>query len=193
MPLDLTLEKALEKLAGRLQARESIGPVLLGGSCGLLLQGVRLNQPPQDIDLYVDSIEVPAVFKALQPYATDNPRYSETAMYSSLLSHFRILGMSVELVGGFQVRTEQGEYEVKVSRLSEACTSATIGSSSLNLMPLAHELVFNLLRARPDRYEAIAEKMREDPAQHMAVLTAILKCNKLGEPLTRKMMNLLKI
>jgi hypothetical protein len=58
-------------------------------------------------------------------------------------------------------------------------------------MPLAHELVFNVLRNRADRYEAIAQAMRYDPASHLPALEGILSCNRFSEAVTGRINRLL--
>ncbi|MNJ48251.1 hypothetical protein D3C77_434410 [compost metagenome] len=44
-------------------------------------------------------------------------------------------------------------------------------------MPLAHELLFNVLRERPDRYTAVAQVIRSSPDHHMPLLQALLAGN----------------
>lgn len=47
-------------------------------------------------------------------------------------------------------------------------------------MPLSHELVFNVLRARPDRYEATAAAILLNPNEHLPLLSKILTRNRLN-------------
>lgn len=189
--LEARLQQSLEDLAVRLQTPFNARILLLGGSCGLLLQGVRLAETPNDIDLYAEASDVTELFDQLRPFATKQPVLSETERYRSVLSRFNILGMKVELVGGFEVATTEGQYTVNISRLKDNCSTVPIGGTRVGLMPLAHELVFNLLRERSDRYEAIAEKMREEPLLHRPALSTIIKNNSLSEGLIRQVNELL--
>ncbi|WP_010273879.1 hypothetical protein [Paenibacillus senegalensis] len=191
MVLEAKLEQILETLAARLQTPFTAGTALLGGSCGLLLQGVRLAEPPKDIDLYADTPDITAIYEQLLPFACEPPALSETDRYRSVLSRFLISGMNVELVGGFQVSTALGQYNVSISKLKEACSTADVGGIRVGLMPLAHELVFNLLRQRPDRYYSIAEKIREEPQLHRPALFTIIKDNSLSEKVIRQVNQLL--
>ena len=54
-----------------------------------------------------------------------------------------------------------------------------IQGATVRLMPLSHELVFNVLRDRPDRYVAIAEAMLRDMDHHMPLLKQLLRRNQL--------------
>ena len=96
--------------------------------------------------------------------AMDTPNYSETPIYASTLSHYRIDGHAVEVVGDFKVKALRSLYQVEVEYLWENYTySATIEDQEVPLMPLAHEFLFNVLRNRPDRYEPILKTMQAHP------------------------------
>ena len=90
---------------------------LVGGSCGALLQGVELHAAPRDLDVYVDAVHAETIHRALRAYSIDEQAYSETGMYGSLLSHYMIEGVQVELVGSLKVRLDEAEYEVRVQSL----------------------------------------------------------------------------
>ena len=166
---------------------------LVGGSCGALLQGVALDTVPRDLDVYVDADNAGTVHRALSSHAVDEQTYSETGMYRSLLSHYRIEGVQVELVGSLTVRIREAEYEVRVdSLLARHAAVGTIRGVPIRFMPLAHELVFNVLRDRPDRYEPIAKAMRAQPAVHEPMLEELLRDNRIGAAYADRLRELLR-
>jgi hypothetical protein len=168
---------------------------LVGGSCGLLMQGVSLLKPPRDLDIYVDASVAPAIYEALKSYATDQLQYSKTDIYVSFLSHFRLLDVPIEIVGGFEVKAEQSAYKVDVSEIMlEFQVLQLIGDGiMIGLMPLAHELIFNLLRNRPDRYEAIASQMRTNPKYYLPALNKLLLHNTFSIHILTKINTLLNL
>lgn len=165
---------------------------LVGGSCGLLLQGVTIAQPPRDLDIYVDTDAAAAVYEGLQSYATDQPLPSQTGIYFSILSHYQITNVSIEVVAGFEVITQRSHYKVEVKDfLAEFGVSYELSGKSFGLMPLAHELVFNILRQRSDRYRAIAEKMRLNPDEHLTTINKIMERNTFSADFVNKLKGLL--
>ncbi|MEX2460977.1 MAG: hypothetical protein WD469_06695 [Paenibacillaceae bacterium] len=165
---------------------------LVGGSCGLLLQGVAIAVPPRDLDLYVDAESAIVVHEALQVYATDQLLQSQTGIYKSLLSHYQIANVSIEVVGGFEVHAQNSHYKVEVNDFLEAFgVSYEIKDRQIGLMPLAHELVFNMLRQRPDRYRAIVEKMRMNPGESFIPLNKILERNTFSTEFVNRLNELL--
>lgn len=175
MPPELRL--ALRKAAAAL---DPVRPAwLLGGSCGLLLQGVELGRTPRDIDIYSDSVHVPLLHGRLQSWAAGEPVLDREGIYESMLSRYELNGYSLELVGGFKVSAGQSRYNVEVDRLLALHAPACVlENRTLRLMPLAHELVFNVLRDRPDRYVPVAEVIRRDEAHHIGLLERILERNE---------------
>jgi hypothetical protein len=181
---------------GILQAFELIQPLLkdknvdwlVGGSTGLLLQGVPITQPPRDLDIYVDASSASVIYDVLKKYATDELIKSQTGIYVSMLSHFQIADVQIELVGGFEVKVELSHYCVEISELLfEYRVSYETKGHCIGLMPLAHELVFNLLRQRPDRYRAIAEKMRTNPSHYLIPLNKIMDRNTFAPDFINRM------
>ncbi|MBD0380602.1 hypothetical protein [Paenibacillus sedimenti] len=162
---------------------------LIGGSCGLLLHNVEIQRIPRDLDLYVDQCDVASLHEALQTYSMDTPAHSETPIYSSILSHYDILGNAVEVVGDFRVAAQHSLYQVEAVYLWERHSRIVhvTDSCSVKIMPLAHELLFNLLRDRPDRYEPIARVIRKQPAQHMPALQDLLARNSWGHDFRKKL------
>ncbi|MFD0586892.1 hypothetical protein ACFQZE_02665 [Paenibacillus sp. GCM10027627] len=160
---------------------------VLGGSSGLMLRGLALDIPPRDIDLYCDDQEAEAIHRSLSGYATDEPVISETDIYRSRLSHYSIGGVSVELVGGFQVAASGCFYKVEVKKVlipygEQMAIQACDGQDGLRMrvVPLAHELWFNALRGREDRVELVAGAMAHDPASHAEALAAIEQGNEFS-------------
>ena len=165
---------------------------LIGGSCGLLMHNVDIGRSPRDLDIYIDLKDVHIVHTLLQPYAIDSPELSETPIYASMLSHYRIDGHAIEVVGDFKVKALESLYQVEVEYLGENYyCSATVEEQEVPLMPLAHEFLFNILRNRPDRYEPILRTMQAKPDKHMPALTDLMKRNHWGHEFHEKMKELL--
>ncbi|NOU99222.1 hypothetical protein [Paenibacillus planticolens] len=161
---------------------------LIGGSCGLLMQNVDIGRSPRDLDIYVDLSDVAGIHTSLQDYSVDTPVLSQTVMYASILSHYQIHGDMVEVVGDFKVQALDSAYQVEVGFLWEHHSHlADIGKQEVKVMPLAHELIFNLLRDRPDRYEAIYRTMLASPERHMQTLHVLLQRNRWGLDFQRKL------
>ncbi|WP_211147011.1 nucleotidyltransferase domain-containing protein [Paenibacillus dokdonensis] len=165
---------------------------LIGGSCGLLLQNVHLDAMPRDIDVYTDQVHMAELHHLLQDRSVDEPALSETVRYHSILSHYELEDYTMELVGGFRVRAQGSLYEVHVDKLllSQAKVIELEGIF-VPLMPLSHELVFNMLRNRADRYEAIAKIMRTDLQAHIPLLRQILHSSSFTEKHIRQIVSLL--
>lgn len=154
-------------------------PWRIGGSCGLLLHGVPIRTTPRDLDIYVDAQHSAELHRALLPFAVDEPSGSETALYRSILSHYRIGDVAMELVAGFEVRADGACYRIRIAgEWSRFALRTAVGGVSVEVMPLAHELLFNMLRSRPDRYEPIAEAMRSALPKHLPALRALLSTNR---------------
>jgi hypothetical protein len=182
--------QALEQIHAHLQDKHITW--LAGGSCGLLLQKVAITHPPRDLDIYVDTEDANLVYKALRSYATDQVKLSQTGIYRSVLSHFQIGNVLIEVVGGFEVHVEHSHYEVEISGFLDGYgASYDIKGRQIGLMPLAHELVFNVLRQRPDRYLAIAEKMRKNPSYYLTPLNKIVERNTFSPAFLNKIKELL--
>lgn len=186
-----SIRRALKQLHELLQSVDD--KWLVGGSCGLLLQGIQLTAEPRDLDIYADAEHVEQIASLLKPYATDEPVYSETPIYRSTLSHYCIAGVQIELVGGFQVIQAGTSYLVSLKNIMKQHQSiAVVSDARLGIMPLAHELVFNLLRNRADRYELIAAKMRLDLPHYLPALKQIIEGNVISEQHLRQLSELLK-
>ncbi|UJF36198.1 nucleotidyltransferase family protein [Paenibacillus hexagrammi] len=167
---------------------------VLGGSCGLLLHDVKLDRSPRDIDIYVDENAVGTVYEAMRTYATDHPEYSETPIYASILSHYQLMDCTIEAVGAFRVHALESSYQVEAGYLWDQYSFHTeVGNRKLRVMPLAHELLFNLLRCRADRYERIAEVMRQAPETHYPALKALLARNNWSAPVLKHIEELLQL
>lgn len=171
---------ALTELASVLKDEEV--RFVIGGSTGLALRGAELGRPPRDLDIYVDEEDVGLAHRLLRAYALDEPESSVTDRYRSMLSHYRIAGAMVELVGGFQVTACDSVYLTEVREmLHPACDLIDLGGIGLPVVPLGHELIFNLLRERQDRAEAAGKLIAADPARHIPKLRLLLERNRLAE------------
>lgn len=167
---------------------------LIGGSCGMVLHGLSLDREPRDLDLYADSAAAGAMSGLLRNYATDKLEWSETERYRSVLSHYAIKGLSVELVGDFRVTTSEAEYRVEIEGFLDAYAVQTrVGGAAVSLMPLGHEFVFNVMRERPDRYLPIGEAIRRMPEIHLPALAAIVRRNAFSPDFAERLSGLLKL
>lgn len=174
------LKQSLTDIAGWLDQGSGSTRWLLGGSCGLLLQGIPLDEAPRDIDLYVDGDAVQTLHGQLKTHTVvlDGPEPNETRMYRSVLSHYQAGDYKVELVGDFEVRARESYYRVHIDKnLYDHAQRIALDSHTVFLMPLAHELIFNLLRDRRDRYERIAKQMAAEPEHHAALVEQIIAAN----------------
>jgi hypothetical protein len=172
-------------LAQRLNSAGSLW--VIGGSSGLAMRGADLGRPPRDLDIYADEEDVPLLHARLADLALDEPERDETGRYRSILSHYDAGGTVVELVGAFQVRSGDSEYRTEVRRLLHPLgESFKAGEMEVRLVPLGHELIFNVMRERPDRCRIIGEMIRSDPGRHLPALKRIVSCNKLSAETVRQ-------
>ncbi|GIP52094.1 hypothetical protein [Paenibacillus vini] len=170
------VNQAIQKLSQ--VCKDAEGSWLLGGSCALWLQGVPLSAAPRDIDIYADTQHAGTLHSLLEAFALDEPELDESGLYKSRLSHYKLGNLTLELVGGFQVKTEGALYRTEVTDiLAPAAGTVSLESEVVMLMPLAHEFIFNVLRARPDRYLPIAGEIRKNPKQHLPLLFLLLERN----------------
>jgi hypothetical protein len=181
-PMSRPLGRALEAIAG------AVAPTgakwLVGGSTGLLLRGIELPAPPRDLDIYADDEAAQAIHAALRPFAVDEQQLSVSPIYRSLLSHYDIEGVQVELVGGFVVASGAERYAVEVEDVLEPMrTTIEVGAQTVGVVPLAHEFWFNVLRARRDRTELIGRRIREELALHLDALDLIVSRNRFSAAL----------
>lgn len=169
------------------------GAWLIGGSCGLLLQGVKLNRAPRDLDIYADENGIAELYAILQPFAVDRPHNSDTGMYRSCLSHYTIHGVQAELVGSLKVETEGTRYLTELADvLVPNHAEAELQGETFPLMPLAHELLFNVLRKRADRYETIALTMRQHLSRHMPLIRLLLSRYPIHPRIVEQIQSLLQ-
>jgi len=175
--LPAPLAAALRTAADRWSSVPS--PWLVGGSCGLSYHGVPTAAPPRDLDIYVDAEGAGAFHRALADYAIDEQQYNETERYRSVLSHYVIGGVTLELVAGFEVRESGALYRVDIGgAMRTYALRAEACGTPVDVMPLAHELTFNLMRQRPDRYEEIAAAMRRALPVHLPAMLRIVADNR---------------
>lgn len=152
---------------------------LLGGSCSLLLQGVELTDPPNDIDVYADFEIAKQLHKEISSYSVDEQRLDRSGTYTSLLSHYQIGEASLELSGGFEICTSDSLYRTDIAFLIPYAQKYNIPGMhhSIYMTPLSHELMFNILRERSDRYDLIAKKMNENIEVHTPLLKDLIRRN----------------
>lgn len=146
---------------------------VVGGSAGLALRGARLASAPRDLDIYADAAAAAALHERLAGWASDGPAWDETGRYRSLLSHYRYGGVTIELVGDFEVQVPDSRYRTEVDAFLYAHGddwAPHVGARPIRLMPLGHELIFNLLRERRDRALEAARLIRSEPEAHMPAL-----------------------
>ena len=188
MCAEVTIVQSLAEIARLAEAADAAWVV--GGSAGLLLRGLELRRPPRDLDLYADEQDAVRLHDALSMYAVDTPQRSRTSLYDSVLSHYRIGSMQVELVGGFCISQEAGVYRTETRELLlPAAPLREVEGRTIALVPLVHELLFNALRERPDRTELIAAAIMAAPdqAEHAQLLNKIAQRNRLSPALMRQM------
>jgi hypothetical protein len=178
---------ALAALADRLAGCGSLWVV--GGSTGLALRGAKLDRPPRDLDIYADEHEVMNIHQRLGDYASDRPELSQTERYRSVLSHYSVHGTVVELVGGFIMTTAGNRYRTEVgSLLHTAGDSFVVKGRDVRVVPLAHELLFNVLREREDRASLIGGLIRQQPDRHLPMLQSLLERNGITTDTLKRVM-----
>ncbi|WEK55680.1 MAG: hypothetical protein P0Y55_06445 [Candidatus Cohnella colombiensis] len=172
-------EFALRRLAELLAGSEA--QWVVGGSTGLVLRGAKLEQAPRDLDVYADQNVINDIHERLKHDAVDGPEWSVTDRYRSILSHYRIEDTVVELVGDFNVNAHDSSYDTRVEQwLFPNRDSANVHGYSIPLIPLAHELIFNLLRDRMDRAQVVGELMKQQPDRHLPLLYELLDRNEIA-------------
>lgn len=131
---------------------------VIGGSTGLALRGIGIGRAPRDLDIYADLDSAVLLHKRLERYSVDSQHWSETERFQSLLSHYVIEGAPVEVVGGFIVRAHGCRYALEVDDwLLGHSLEVQCNGRKLYVVPLSHELLFNVLRDRIDRADIIVQ------------------------------------
>jgi hypothetical protein len=142
---------------------------LLGGSSALAMRGIALAAPPRDIDVYADVSDVHRIVDVMREYVVAPAHDSATALYASTRAFLRIEGVDVDIVGHLTVTTPTSQYTVRVR---DVLVHDAELWHDIPLMPLAHEYVFNVLRARQDRLDALEPHMRAP--RHRAVVQRLI-------------------
>jgi hypothetical protein len=180
---------ALARVATMLLGCEA--PWVVGGSTGLVLRGAKLERAPRDIDIYVDKDSVSRVHEQLSEYVLDHPEDNETERYRSTLSHYRIENTIVELVGDFRVQALQSSYTTEVDKLLYPYSDRIeVDGFPIPIVPLGHELIFNLLRERMDRVLLTAQLLTKDYSKHISFLQILLQRNSISPDVTATVMGL---
>ncbi|MFC5650826.1 hypothetical protein ACFPYJ_17255 [Paenibacillus solisilvae] len=176
------INRALVMIAQAAEASDAVW--LVGGSTGLMLRGLQLNKRPNDLDLYADEEDALKLHELLLPFSVDAQQVSVTGIYRSVLSHYSIEGISVELVGGFEIKSGAGRYGVEVREvLAPYKDMIEMGGYEIGIVPLAHEMWFNLLRGRDDRVHLIAEELSKQSELHRDAFIHIEARNELNAEL----------
>lgn len=180
---------ALARLAETLQSCNARW--VLGGSTGLALRGAKLDRAPRDIDIYADTDSVYLIHDKLRQYGIDGPENSKTERYQSILSHYRMGETIVELVGEFRVNALQSSYVTEVSEyLYPNSDRLEFQGFTIPLIPLGHELIFNLLRERMDRASLVGELMTVESSKHQPMLHTLLQRNQLNAAVEKEALKL---
>lgn len=167
---------------------------LLGGSCGLLLHGAQLAAPPHDIDIYCDLKDTWQLHQLLLRYAVSPPEEDFSGSCYSLRALYFMGEAKVELVGGFRMGSGEWQYSVDVGMMQQYAPVRNYeGVGLVRLMPVAHELIFNLLRGRDGRCQAITRLIKQDLATHLPLLYQLIQENHLEDHLQAKLEELLEI
>ncbi|WP_080838654.1 nucleotidyltransferase domain-containing protein [Cohnella massiliensis] len=173
------LELAAERLAEL--TRDCGVRWIVGGSAALAMRGAELGRPPRDLDIYADAQDIPVLHRRLSEAALDRPTEDRTGRYRSVLSHYDLMGTTVELVGAFRVGSRNSVYNTEVAAILYPMSDRVrLAAGELALAPLGHELLFNLLRERYDRVETVAGLIRANPEAHLAGLRRLLERNRLA-------------
>lgn len=188
--LSLPMKQAVRILVDKLEDQSE--PWLIGGSTGLILQGVDIQTAPRDLDVYCDLSMTDTIYTCFKDKAIGPPVFSRTERYRSRLLHLELSGVVVEWVGAFEVANEGSLYKVRIAEdLLSIAPTIVMDDRSVRLMPLAHEYIFNWLREREDRYMAIAAQMRRNLCAHQQALQRIMAANQLSQEHCKKLMEIL--
>lgn len=176
---------ALKRLAELLDGCDARWVV--GGSTGLALRGAELERAPRDLDIYADRDAVYAIHERLAAYALDGPDDNETERYRSVLSHYKLEDTIVELVGDFRIAARGSVYQTEVEH-SLYPFGETVNADGMTamLIPLGHELIFNLLRDRMDRAKVAGRLIAMDAKRQLPLLRALIERNRLGDDVARE-------
>lgn len=187
---DEVLDRSLKLLINMWNTNDYLW--LLGGSSSLMLQGVELSKPPNDIDIYAELRVAKLLHRLARDKQIDEQVLDRSGTYTSLLSHYRIEDIAVELSGGFEICTEGSFYRTEVELLSSYAVPYSVqGAAMVKLTPLSHELLFNVLRQREDRYIPIAAKMSKSLEQHMPLIQELIGRNVWSDHDVRRVEELL--
>ncbi|WP_458630741.1 hypothetical protein [Paenibacillus sp. CMAA1364] len=146
------------------------------------MQGVVIPCSPRDIDLFADADSVVILHEALSQWGVDEQILNTSGLYTSTLSHYSINKAQIELVGNFMIASNSFQYKVEVEdMLRRGAPEIELEGVRLSLTPLSHELIFNVLRQRADRYEAIATTMRDELRNHIPLLEQLISKNNLSD------------
>lgn len=180
---------ALRRLAELLEGCDARWVV--GGSTGLALRGAKLDREPRDLDIYADREAIRAIHERLAIYALDGPADNETDRYRSILSHYKLEDTVVELVGEFRIAARGSVYQTEVERtLYPSGDPVNAEGITVMLIPLGHELIFNLLRDRMDRAEVAGRLIAADAERQLPLLRALIERNRVAPDVAEQALRL---
>lgn len=182
---------ALAHLTETLQSCEARW--VLGGSTGLALRGANLERAPRDIDIYADKDSVYLIHDKLRQYGLDGPEDNKTERYQSILSHYRMGDTVVELVGDFRIHALQSSYVTEVEQLLfPNRDEVEFQGFTVPLVPLGHELIFNLLRERTDRALIAGQLLSRESGKSLSLLHTLIQRNQLAAAVSNEALRLVQ-
>ncbi|RKP57069.1 hypothetical protein D7Z26_03535 [Cohnella endophytica] len=172
-------ESAISRVAELLEGCDASWVV--GGSTGLALRGAKLERAPRDIDIYADQKDIRLIHDRLRAFTIDGPKSDRTERYDSILSHYQIEDASIEVVGDFRVTALDSVYQTEVADfLFPNRDRAQVNGRDIPIVPLGHELIFNLLRERKDRALIAGGLIIERTERHLPLLNDLLRKNRIS-------------
>jgi hypothetical protein len=157
-------------------------PWAIMGSTASVLQGIPGYVPP-DIDLtttmegaYIMEGAIAHLGAVMRPVS-----FSVRAPYSSYFGIFEVRGVKVEVMGNLIIKCSDGVIDVTDhwSRWSDKVRILHFDAVHVPVIPLEWQLVANMLLARPERTNGIADFLREYGWDHK-YLNALLEDQQLG-------------
>ena len=124
------------------------------GSLGMVLQGMDL--PINDIDLQTDEDGAYEVERRLAPYVVVPVLYKASERMRSRLGKLSIEGIQVEIIGGIQKRSQDGEWELPV-QVAEHRLWVEVDGLSIPVLSLEYEYQAYKLMGRDEKAARIRQ------------------------------------
>lgn len=131
---------------------------LVGGSAATILHGVRLADPPHDLDIDAPADVALRLGEMLSQFVVSPVERGDTDLYSNLFGRFDVAGTKVEILGDFEIKTPSWSHRLVITEeLFERCARVEVAPDlPVRLVPLEHQLIVNLIRGRVDRVATIS-------------------------------------